>query len=163
MGFWSVDSVNCRSKFQYMVGWICWHEKWSESESHSVVSDSCNRMDCSPPGSSVHGILQARTLEWVAIPFSRESSWPRDRTWVSCIAGGFFTIWATRKAHDGTCSFYNNFSRLCKSLKSLNSVKGYSILVKSQPCEILEMDGKLESFIVQLRCFMFEEIKTQRD
>ena len=58
----------------------------------------CNPMDCSPPGSSVHGILQKRILEWVAIPFSRGSSQPRDRTWVSCIAGGFFTIWATREA-----------------------------------------------------------------
>ena len=46
----------------------------------------CNSMDCSPPGSSVHGILQARTLEWVAIPFSRGYSWPRDWIWVSCIA-----------------------------------------------------------------------------
>ena len=46
----------------------------------------------SPAGSSVHGILQARTLEWVAIPFSRGSSQPRDRTWVSCIAGGLFTF-----------------------------------------------------------------------
>ena len=51
-------------------------------------------MDCSPPVSSVHGILQARILEWTAIPFSRGSSWPRDWTWVSCIAGRFFTIWA---------------------------------------------------------------------
>ena len=46
------------------------------------------------PGSSVHGILQARTLEWVVIPFSRASSRPRDRTQVSCTAGGFSTIWA---------------------------------------------------------------------
>ena len=52
-------------------------------------------MDCSPPGSSVHGISQARILEWVAIPFSRGSSQPRDRTHVSCvsrIAGRFFTV-----------------------------------------------------------------------
>ena len=49
-------------------------------------------MDCSPPSSSIHGILQARVLEWIAIPFSRGSSQPRDRTQVSCIAGGFFTI-----------------------------------------------------------------------
>ena len=48
-------------------------------------------MDCSPPGSSVHGILQAGTLEWVAVLSSRGSSPPRDRTWVSCIEGGFFT------------------------------------------------------------------------
>ena len=54
----------------------------------------CNPLDCSPPSSSVHGILQARILEWVAIPFSRGSSWPRNGTQVSHIAGRFFTIWA---------------------------------------------------------------------
>ena len=54
----------------------------------------CNPVDCSPPGSSVHGILQARILEWVAIWFSKGSSWAKDWTWVSCVAGGFFTIWA---------------------------------------------------------------------
>ena len=59
----------------------------------------CNPMGCSPPGSSVHGILQARVLEWVAMPFSRGSSWPRDRTQVFCLAGNFFTVWATREAH----------------------------------------------------------------
>ena len=52
----------------------------------------CNHMDCSPPGSSVHGILQAKILEWVAISFSRGSSKPRDWIWVSCILGRFFTI-----------------------------------------------------------------------
>ena len=55
-------------------------------------------MDCSPPGSSVHGILQARILEWVAISFSRGSSQPRDQTQISCTAGRFLTIWATREA-----------------------------------------------------------------
>ena len=70
----------------------------SESVSCSVVFSSCVPLDCSPPGSSVHGILQARILEWVVIPFSRGSSWPRDRTPVSCIAGRFFTVWATREA-----------------------------------------------------------------
>ena len=53
------------------------------------VSYSCNSMNCNPPGSSVHGIFQSRGLEWVAIFFSRGSSQPRDRTPVSCIAGGF--------------------------------------------------------------------------
>ena len=58
----------------------------------------CDPMAYSLPGSPVHGILQARILEWVAIPFSRRSAWPRDQTQVSCIAGRFFTIWATRAA-----------------------------------------------------------------
>ena len=48
--------------------------------------------------SSVHGILQARILKWVAIPFSKGSFWPKDGTWVSQIAGRFFTTWATREA-----------------------------------------------------------------
>ena len=55
-------------------------------------------MDGSLPGSSVHGILQARVLEWVTISFSRRSSRPSDRTQVSCIAGRFFSNWATREA-----------------------------------------------------------------
>ena len=52
----------------------------------------CDLMDCSPPGSSVHAILQARILEWVVISFSRKSSRPRDRTQVFRIAGRFFTV-----------------------------------------------------------------------
>ena len=54
-----------------------------------LCSTLCNPMDCSPPG-SVHGILQSRILEWVAIPFSKGFSQPRDGTLVSCIAGQFF-------------------------------------------------------------------------
>ena len=60
----------------------------------------CDPTECSLPGSSVHGILQARILEWVAIPFSRVSSWPRDQTQVSCIAGRFFTTWAIGKSEE---------------------------------------------------------------
>ena len=59
----------------------------------------CNLMDCCLPGSSVHGILQARILEWVAIPFSRGSSWPRDRIWIFWIVSRFFfIIWIIREA-----------------------------------------------------------------
>ena len=54
----------------------------------------CDPMNYSPPGSSVHGIFQARILEWVAIPFSRGSSQPRDQTHISCIAGRFFAALA---------------------------------------------------------------------
>ena len=72
----------------------------------SVCLTLCDPMDCSPAGSSVHGILQARILEWVAIPSSRESSQPRDWDWVSCvscIASSFFFCffffyhWAARE------------------------------------------------------------------
>ena len=56
-------------------------------------------MDCSSPGSSVLGILQARKLEWIVIFFSRGSSQPRDLSWVSCTAGRFFSVWATREVY----------------------------------------------------------------
>ena len=72
-----------------------------ESESESEVAQSCptlcDPMDCSLSVSSVHGIFQARVLEWIAISFSRESSQRRNRTQVSCIAGRRFTVWATRE------------------------------------------------------------------
>ena len=65
--------------------------KWSEVKvTHVWLWD--------PMDYTVHGILQVRILEWVAFPFSRGSSQPRDLTQVSCIAGGFFTSWATREA-----------------------------------------------------------------
>ena len=55
----------------------------------------CNPLDCRLPSSSVHGILQARMLEWIAIPFSRASSWPRDGTQVSCITSKLFSVWGS--------------------------------------------------------------------
>ena len=65
----------------------------------SVMSNSCDPIECNLSVSSVHVILQARILKWVAISFSRESSQPRNQTWVSCIAGRFFTDWAMREIH----------------------------------------------------------------
>ena len=62
--------------------------------SHSVMSDSSDFMDYSLPGSSVHGILQARILEWVATLFSRNFPHPGIEPAISCIAGRFFTVWA---------------------------------------------------------------------
>ena len=70
---------------------------WPSSYMHCACSVTklcptlCDPIDCSPPGSTVHGILQARILEWVVMPFSRGSSQPRDRTPASCIAGRFLT------------------------------------------------------------------------
>ena len=64
------------------------------------MSDSCDPMGCSLPGSSIHGILQAIILEWAAISFSRGSSHPKNQTQVSCIAGRCFTNRATREAHE---------------------------------------------------------------
>ena len=78
--------------------YVCTCMKLKVLFTHSCLT-LYNPVDCSLPGSTVHGILQARILEWVAIPFSRRSSWCRDWTLVSCIAGAFFTIWATREIH----------------------------------------------------------------
>ena len=69
---------------------------WSEVAQSCLTL--CNPMNCSLPGSSVHGIFRARILEWVAISFSRGSSQPRDRTLVFHIVGRRFTIWATKEA-----------------------------------------------------------------
>ena len=66
--------------------------------SHEVVANSCEPMDSNPLGSSVHGILQAKILEWVAIYFSRGYFWLGNPIWVSCTAGRFFTNLAMREA-----------------------------------------------------------------
>ena len=91
------------------------HDTWVwVTQSCLTLCDPKNPMDHSLPGSSVHGILQSRILKWIAIPFSRESSHPRDRTQVCCIAGKFFIIWATREAHlDIYLFFISIYHRLC--------------------------------------------------
>ena len=71
--------------------WQEYTEKGKESEVAHLCLTICDPMDCNLPGSSAHGIFQAGILVWVAISFSRASSRPRDRTYVSCIAGEFFT------------------------------------------------------------------------
>ena len=75
--------------------WFQDDSKWKWVFTHSCLT-LCDPMDCSLPGSSVHGILQVRILGWIAIPFSRRSSQPRDQIQVSRVAGRFFTVWATR-------------------------------------------------------------------
>ena len=78
-----------------------WPQAAGRSESESEVTQSCSTlcdpMDYSLSGSSIHGILQAGVLEWVAISFFSRSSRPRDRTWVSHIVGRHFIIWANRE------------------------------------------------------------------
>ena len=82
-----------------------------------LCASLCDPMDYCPPGSSVHGIFQARILEWVDISFSRGSSWPRDRTHVSCvscIAGRFLTHWAI-KFSSGGFPIQSFTVRICRS------------------------------------------------
>ena len=84
---WGGKKINLLS-FSIPLGKVRW--------SRSVMSDS-DPTDCSLPGSSVHGIFQARVLESGGIAYSRGSSWPRDRSQVSRIVGRCFTVWATRE------------------------------------------------------------------
>ena len=91
-----------------------------ESESENEVAQSCptlcKPMDCSLPGSFLHGILQARILEWVATSFSRRSSRPRDQTLVSRVAGRCFNLWATREALSQRKCFFNSIPMFLGSL-----------------------------------------------
>ena len=75
----------------FLLQWIFLNVKMLVAQLSQTL---CDPMDCSPSGFSVHGIFQARILEWFAISFSRGSSPPRIWTWVSCIAGRFFNRWA---------------------------------------------------------------------
>ena len=86
----------------------------------------CDPIDCSPPGSSVHTILQARILEWVAISFSRGSSWPRGQTWVSCIARQILYYWANWEALVGTWKV--KVAQLCPTLCNPMDYIVYGIL-----------------------------------
>ena len=96
---------HCFSLISLCAGWhitamiLTYFNMWRDwvSEVAQSCLTLCDPMDCSLPGSSASGILQARVLEWVALSFSRRSYQPRDWTWVSRIAGRRFTIWATRE------------------------------------------------------------------
>ena len=88
----------------------------------------CNSMDCSPPVSSVHGILQASRLEWVVIPFSRRSSWHKDQTQVFCTAGRFFTVWTIREAHlTAYLHLISSFLEISLNLLSVTCSSFYSV------------------------------------
>ena len=81
--------------------WLFTSEEVKLSEVTQSCPTLCDPMDCSLPGFSVHGVFQARVLDWVAISFSRGSSLSRDWTQVSCIAGRRFNLWVTREGHGG--------------------------------------------------------------
>ena len=106
----------------------------------------CDPMDCSPrlPGSSVYGILQARILEWVAIPFSRGSFQPRDQTQVSSVADRFFTVWATREGpiplhpFASLCNYFAIYFYLFIFLRWLVPVWGKYYTVRYH-CKCLEI------------------------
>ena len=91
----------------------------------------CDPVDCIPPGSSVHGILQARILDWVAMPSSRASLWHRNWTQVFFIGGRFFTLWATKEASKNTglgCHFL---------LQEISPTQGISLKKKKKEACLL--------------------------
>ena len=102
----------------------------SQRVGHNWNDLACMHADCSPLDSSVHGILQAKILEWVAIRFSRVSSWPRDQTQVSCIADRFFTIWATREP-------LNTCIHLANHKEQISQVNDFSVCISMERCKNL--------------------------
>ena len=118
------DKVWCCKKQQWIGTWNIQFSSVAQ-----LCLTLCDPMNCSPPDFSVHGILQARILEWIAIPFTRRSSRPRDWTRVSCTAGRFFTIWTTKEA-------------LWKLRNLLWELKG-DIAVQNPPSSFLESLDKL--------------------
>ena len=97
------------------------------------MANSCDPIDCSPSGSSVHGVLQARVLEWVAVSFSRGSSQFRDQTCVSCIAGSLLHC---RLSHQGSPHGYIHKSKLIK-LYTLNTCRKLTKLYMLNTCSFL--------------------------
>ena len=122
----------------------------------------CDLMDCNPPDSSVHGIFQARTLQWVAISFSRRSFWPRNQTWVSCIVGRFFTVWANRLALFFLSLSLTSLFGFIRFLHECVSVLFQNILFSKQKksnifllCQVFECTEK-KSLVTSLRSCPFE-------
>ena len=102
-----------------------------------LVDQSClalwDPMDYSSPGPCAHGIFQARILEWVAISSSRGSSQPRDWTFVSCIAGGFFTCWALREAWYTHISKHHTLNIYNFCLSVIPQYLAFQVLVVKNP------------------------------
>ena len=122
-----------------------------------MIAQSCltlwDPVDCSPSGSSAHGILQVRILKWVAMPSSRGSSQPRNQTQVSCITGRFFTDWATKEVSwylEDVFFGFSLFSLFWRLFRFLNSLwqsvtqTPYSILfvivtIKAKPSRFSDL------------------------
>ena len=147
---WVLDSTGSRARMGQSHGWMAGamenmeplKDKPPDAESESEVIQSCptlrHRMDCSLPGSSVHGIFQARVLEWVVISSSRRSPWPRDWSQVSRIVSRHFTIWATRGEVRGRrkifdFSVFQDSNLLLVSLVSWTKMAANCLLVQLQP------------------------------
>ena len=121
---------------------VCLATCESENEVIQSCPTLCDPMGCSLPGSSIYGIFQDRVLEWVVIGFSSGSSWARDRTWVSNIAGRCFTIWAIREAIFPSNKYFTCLITLCLCRNSfLYKLKGQD-LVTIRPMHKMKERGE---------------------
>ena len=124
-----------------------------------LIAQSCptvwDPQDCSPPGSSVHGILQARTLDWVAIPLSSGPSQPRHQTQVFCIAGRFFTVRATREAQIDIYLYL--YSKMEKAMAPNSSTLAWKIPWTEEPGRLQSMGslGVGHDWVTSLSLFTF--------
>ena len=121
-GTWGPSLQRCNVKPGHTSPQTCMRAKWLQS-----CPALCNSMDCSPPGSSGHGISQARILAWDAISSFRRSSWPRDRTYISCIGRWILYRWATKEAWAAVYSFVSGRSHSIHSLRSSKKLNDLSI------------------------------------
>ena len=118
---------------------------------HSVCLTLSNLMDCSMPGPSVHGIFQARIPWWVAILFSKGSSWPRNRIWVSQIAGRFITLWASREASIIILKKDTEyFGQLIFKTEQCGQLKGITCEKDRSPLSILSKKAPVQNYLNQL-------------
>ena len=120
--------------------------KITQKKEESEVAHLCPTL-CDHVGSSIHGIFQARILEWVAIYFSRGSSWPRERTWVSHIAGRLFTVWATRdpsgKQHEVSSKINSRTTIWSRSSTSGNIFKEIKNITQKNICTPIFIAARL--------------------
>ena len=122
--FWiSLNDFLLYNEAEKFIILMTFYFRKSESEVAQSCLTLCIPMDCSLPGSTVHGVFQARILEWVAISFSRRSCRPRDWTRVSCIVRRCFTVWATREVFLFLVNF-GYFSTIINASKVLYLSKG---------------------------------------
>ena len=128
--------VNVSWRISRTISYLWYQKHESESEVTQSCPTLCDPMDCSLPGFSVHGIFQARLLEWVAISFSRRSLWPRNWTRVSCIVGRCSTVWATRDVKIKRKSNPTERSKGNFYSKALFQVFMSCILLTSVKCDI---------------------------
>ena len=145
-----VRMISTTLKHHCLLGYKCvWTSvfkwlKWREVKVAQPCQNLCNPRDCVPPGSSVHGIFQARILDWVAISFFRGSSQSRDWSWVSCIGGRVSAIWVTGEA------LWNDYLKLILMFHIMLIFKKFICNIKNRCLFMSIADLLLALFFIHL-------------